>query len=377
MQFKNVFERAGATAFAVLLLALVAASPARAQEEGAPVVLDEPIVQVNNDVIMLSQLKRENAEFKEVLMKQRQLTAEQADEEVAKKQPEIIFNLINEALVMQKGKDMPRMSEEVEADVNREILRGAKGQNIPSIEQLEEAMKQEGLSLSQIKETLRRQYMKQAVLRQEVDYKIYYGLTDAELRKYYDANRAKFASVTISEIFLSLAGRSEAEVNAKAADIVARARGGADFGDLAVKNSEREVNGVRVAEKTKGLMSDETGKPRWFLVSDLQKNISAALKDLKAGGVSDPIKIDEGYLILRVNERDDAFKENFVRGAITGERIEKGHEEYFKTLRKEAYVKPSDSYKEIVAPLLAGDKSETAKEQDKPASEKKEKNKKQ
>ncbi|HYH85674.1 MAG TPA: peptidyl-prolyl cis-trans isomerase [Pyrinomonadaceae bacterium] len=377
MQFKNVLARGAATVFAALLLALFAASPARAQEEGAPVVLDEPVVQVNNDVIMLSQLKRENAEFKEVLMKQRGMTAEQADAEIAKKQPEIIFNLINESLVMQKGKDMPRMSEEVEAEVNREVLRVAKNSNIPTIEQLEEAMKQEGLSLSDVKETLRRQYMKQAVMQREVDAKIYYGLTDDELRKYYDANRPKFASVTISEIFLSLAGRSESEVQAKAADIVARARGGADFGELAVKNSEREQKGVRVAEKTKGLLADEGGKPRWFLISDLQSNFSSAIKDLKAGGVSDPIKTDEGYLILRVNERDDAFKENFVRGAITNERIEKAREDFLRTLRKEAYVKPSDAYKEVITPLLAGDKAETAKEPAKPAEEKKEKNKKQ
>ncbi|MBC7930152.1 MAG: peptidyl-prolyl cis-trans isomerase [Rubrivivax sp.] len=378
MQFKNIFARATALVFAALMLAFVAASPARAQEEGAPVVLDEPIVQVNNDVIMLSHLRRENAEFKEVLMKQRGMTAEQADAEILKKQPEVIFNLINESLVMQKGKDLPRMSEEVEAEVNREVLSVAKRSNIPTIEQLEEAMKQEGLNLSVVKETLRRQFMRQAVFQREVDSKIYYNLTDAELRTYYDANRSKFASVTLSEIFLSLAGRSESDVKAKAADLVARARGGADFGDLAVKNSEREDKaGVRVAEKTKGLMAEADGKPRWFLVSDLQQNISSALKDLKAGGISEPIKTDEGYLILRVGEREDAFKENFVRGAITTERMDKGREEFMRTLRKEAYVKPSESYKEVITPLLAGDKAESANEQAKPATEKKDKNKKQ
>jgi peptidyl-prolyl cis-trans isomerase SurA len=381
VQFKNIFARGAATVFGALLLALFAATSASAQEEGAPVVLDEPIVQVNNDVIMLSHLKREIADFKEVLMKggpnRPGMTAEQADAEIAKKQPEIIFNLINESLVMQKGKDMPRLTEEVEAEVNREVLRVAKNSNIPTIEQLEEAMKQEGLNLSDIKETLRRQYMKQAVLQREVDAKIYYGLTNDELQKYYAANRSKFASVTISEIFLSLAGRSEAEVQAKAADLVARARGGADFGELAVKNSEREQKGVRIADKTKGLLADDGGKARWFLVSDLQPNFSSAIKDLKAGGVSDPVKTDEGYLILRVNERDDAFKENFVRGAITTERMEKGREDFLRTLRKEAYVKPSESYKEIIMPLLAGDKAETAKEQAAPAPEKKEKNKKQ
>jgi peptidyl-prolyl cis-trans isomerase SurA len=377
VQFKNTWKRASAPVFAALVLVLFAVVPTRAQEEGAPVVLDEPVVQVNNDVIMLSHLKRENAEFRDVLTKQRGLTAEQADAEVSKKQSEIIFNLVNEALLMQKGKDMPRMSEDVEAEVNREVIRVAKSAGLNTLEELDEAMKKEGLSLSDVKETLRRQFMKQAVLQREVDAKVYYGLTDAELHTYYDANRARFASVTLSELFLSLAGRSDAEVKAKANDLVARARGGADFGELAAKNSEREKDGERIALKTKGLLLDENGKPRTFLVSDLNGNIESAVKDLKAGGVSEPIKTDEGYLILRVNERDDAFKENFVRGIITQERADKEHEVYLRTLRKEAYIKPAEGYKETILPLLEKDKQETASKQASPAPEKKEKGKKQ
>src|SRR5207237_278220 len=160
---------------------------ARAQEEAPPAVLDEPVVQVNNDVVMLSMLKRENAEFRDVLTKQRNMTAEQADAEVRKRQPEIIFNLINEILLMQKGKDIPKLSDEVEVEVNREVLRVAKGADLNTLEELDTALQREHMSLSDIKETLRRQYMKQAVLQREVDAKVYYGLTDAELHKYYDA----------------------------------------------------------------------------------------------------------------------------------------------------------------------------------------------
>ena len=60
MQLKNVWTRALAPAFAGVAFALILAAPARAQEEAPPAVLDEPVVQVNNDVIMLSMLKREN-----------------------------------------------------------------------------------------------------------------------------------------------------------------------------------------------------------------------------------------------------------------------------------------------------------------------------
>lgn len=361
---KNVFlkivsPRLATLLFAAFVLTALAAAPARAQEDGAPVVLDEPVVQVNNDVIMLSQLKRENQEFKEVLIKQRGLTEAQAEQQVAEKQPEIVFNLINEALLLQQGKDNPRVSEGVEADVNREVLRVMKQSGFNSIEELEAAMRQEGISLSEIRDTLRRQYMQQAVLQNEVDYKVYFGLTDKDLREYYEKNRAKFASVTISEIFLSLAGRSETDVLAKAKDIVARARSGADFGELAVKNSEREQNGVRVAEQTRGLLKDQEGKARWFLLSELNQQIADAVKDVKAGGVTEPIKIDEGYMVLRVNERDDAFKENQVRALLTQERAEKERTAYLRKLRREAYIKPADSYKALVQPMLEKDEQET------------------
>ena len=383
MQFKNVWTRALAPALAAVAFALLLSAPARAQEEAPPAVLDEPVVQVNDDVIMLSAVKRENAEFRDVLVKQRNMTPEQADAEVQKRQAEIIFNLINEALLMQKGKDLPKLPEDVEAEVNREVLRVAKGAGIDKIEDLETALQREHMNLSDIKDTLRRQYMKQAVLQREVDAKVYYGLTDKELQDYYNANRNKFVSVAISEIFLSLAGRSEADVKAKAADLVSRARAGADFGELAAKNSEREANGARVAEQTKGQHLDESGKPRWYLLSDMQQNVADAIKDLKAGGVSDPIKTDEGYMILRVNERDDTFKENFVRGVVTQERADKEHEDYLRGLRQDAYIKPAASYAEVIQPMLDKDKSGANKAKQETASDnsgdksKKEKGKKQ
>jgi parvulin-like peptidyl-prolyl isomerase len=359
VQLKNVWTRALAPAFAAFAFALLLAVPAAAQEEAPPAVLDEPIVQVNNDVIMLSMLKHENAEFRDVLMKQRDMTAEQADVEVQKRQPEIIFNLINEVLLIQKGKDLPRLSEDIEADVNREVLRVAKSAGLNTLEELENELRKENMSLSDIKDTLRRQYTKQAVLQREVDSRVYFGLTDAELHKYYDEHRDRFVSVGISEIFLSLAGRSEADVKAKAADLAARARTGADFGELAAKNSEREDNnGVRIAEKTKGQHLDETGKPRFYLLSDVQPSVANAVKDLKSGGITDPIKTDEGYMILRVNERDDSFKENFVRGMITQERSDKEHEDYLRKLRQDAYIKPAASYSAVLQPLLDKDKKQ-------------------
>src|SRR5256886_7239283 len=54
---------------------------------------------------------------------------------------------------------------------------------------------------------------------------------------------------------------------------------------------------------------------------------------------------------LPIYERDDSFKENFVRGVITQERSDKEHDEYMRTLRNEAYIKPAKNYEEVVQPL--------------------------
>ena len=358
----NLLARA---VFAALLLSFVAAPAARAQEEeeGTATVLDEPVVQVNNDVVMLSHLRREMKTFKEALVKGRNMSEADAEAELAKRQPEIIFSLITEALLLQKGKDIGGLSDRIEAEVNREMLRVCRGQNLPTLERCEEAMRGEGMAPEEIRQTLRAQFTKQAVFQQEVDAKIYYAFTDAELQKYYAEHRDKFQSVTLSEIFLSTAGRKPEEVGARAAQLVAQARSGGDFGALAEANSEREVNGERVAKKTKGRVEDN-GKPRWFLVSDLanvSQKIADAIKPLKVNQITDPVQTDEGFVIYKVHERDDVYNENQVRAELLreGGRLDKERVAYIATLRREAYIKPAEKYREVIQPLLDKDQPAT------------------
>ena len=337
-------------AFVVTLLLALMPSAAFAQE-GEPQVIDEVIAQINNDVITLSMLKREMKEFVEA-QKQQGTPEQTAVDEVNRHKAEIIASLINEQLLMQQGKDMG-LTEEVEAEVNKRMLEVAKQHNIKSIADLDDALKQNGLDPVGIRQTLRSEIMKQMVLSREVDAKIYYGLSMDELNKYYAANKDKFRkpeSVTLSEIWLSLAGKPEAEVRAKAMQLVSQARAGADFGALAAANSEREVGGKRTAPENKGKIGT-------FPVPDLRADIATALKDVKAGGVTDPIRTDEAFLIFHVDERTaasdvSAFNENQVRDAMTSERMEKERKNYLEGLRKEAYIKIAAPYREAVEPLL-------------------------
>lgn len=335
--------------FAALLL--VSTSKATAQE-GEPVVIDSVIAQVNGDVVMLSTLKREMKDAIEAF-KQQGVAEAKATEEVTRRQPEIIASLINELLLVQKGKEL-NLTEEVETEVNREMLRVMTSQGFKTIVEMEEAMRREGIDPATIRSTLRTQYMKNAVMSREVDAKIYFGASQDELKKYYDSNRDKFRKpevVTLSEIFLSLAGKPEAEVRARALQLLAQLRGGADFGTVAAANSERlDPSGNRIATQNKGVVGT-------FPIPDLKTEFVTAVKNVPVGGVTDLIRLDEGYQILRVDARTPAsdpksFDENQVREAITVERRDKERAEYLKTLRKDAYIKLAPEYQATVGPLL-------------------------
>src|SRR5687768_557111 len=212
-------------------------------QEGEPVVVDEVIAQVNDGVITLSMLRRETKESIEALKQQKGLTEQQATEQMSKRQAELIATLINEQLLVQRGKEMD-LTNDVEAAVNRRMLDIAREQNITSMEKLEEAMRASGVSPEGVRQTMRTEMMKQAVIQREVDAKIFYGATTDELRRYFDAHKEMFRkpeSVELSEIFLSLAGKPESDVKARANQIVTQVRGGADFGTLAATYSEREA----------------------------------------------------------------------------------------------------------------------------------------
>lgn len=335
--------------YSVIALVLIfsAASSVPAQEEGEPKVVDEVIAQVNNDVITLSMLKREMKERIEDL-KQSGKSEQQASEEVTRQQPQIIANLVDSQLLLQKGKDNPQISEQVEQEVNKRLLEIGKQQGIETIEALDEAMRKSNIDPAAFRQRMRTEMMKGMVLNREVDAKVFFSLSGDEVKKHYEANRDKFRpqeSLTLSEIFLSKAGKTEQDVRAKAAEIVARARGGADFAELAVTNSEREG-----AAQTKGKL----GK---FLAADISRpDVAAAIKDLKAGGVTDPIPIDEGFLILRIDERTApgaaSFSENQVREAMVMERAGGERQKYLRSLREDAYVQIAKDYRAAVEPLL-------------------------
>ena len=344
------------TASAALLLAvfLVPSSvvSVRAQEEGVPRVIDEVIAQVNADVITLSMLNKDMADAAEALRQQRGISPQQATEEIGKRRNEIIVTLVNEQLLLQKGKEMG-MNEDVEAEVNRRMLEVAKREGLKSLSALEQAMTASGIKPADVRATMRAEIMKTWVLGREVDQKIFYSLTDSEVKKYYEANKEKFRkpeSVVLSEIFLSTVGKDPKEVRERADKLVAQLRAGADFGALAMVQSEREVDGKRLAPESKGKLGT-------YAMTDITKeDVANAIKSVKVGGVTNALDTEGGILILRVDERtpssDAVFDENKVREAITVSRLDQERKNYIDNLRRDAYIEVAKDYQEAVLPLL-------------------------
>jgi parvulin-like peptidyl-prolyl isomerase len=201
---------------------------------------------------------------------------------------------------------------------------------------------------------------------------VYLSYSPDQVKKYYDAHPDKFRkpeTVKLSEIYLLVTGKDEAAVKARAQELVTQIRAGADFGALAASNSEREKNGQRTAPQDKGVVGE-------FDVPNLREDLVAALKNVPAGGVTEPIRTGEGYQILRVDARTPAgaaptFNDGRVREAMLMETQAKERQDYLTKLRNEAFIKVTETYKASVEPLLNLKPPVTAKSADKKDDKKK------
>lgn len=341
---------------AILMIAVLVFSVFSAlAQENEPVVIDEVVAQVNDGVLTLSRINREMKDFIESLVQQGK-KPEEAKVEIEGKKGELIANLINEELLVQKGKEIG-VEGDVESQVNQRFLQIMKEQNIKTLEALYKAMRDQGVNPEEIREIWRKQITKEAVLYREVDQKVYWGLTIKELRAYWEANKQKFTKpemVTLSEIFLNFAGRDENAVREKAKQLVERLRKGEDFEKLAVENSDRSD------------VQQNKGKAGKFRADELNEKLGPPIKKTAVGGVTDPIEITEGIEIIRVDAREEASNESFfdedaVRRVLAMERIPGERKKFMTELRKDAYIELAESYRALVLPFLNKDATAEAK----------------
>lgn len=349
MEFSKVTFFKYAIICALAAVASLSVSAQEAQEK----VVDEVVAVINNDVITLSRVKRETKMIIEgqVASGKDRAVVEKA---INEKYGELIANLINEELIVQRAKEVG-IDKEADVEVNQRFAELMKQNGIKSLDALYKQMEASGVNPVDIREMWRKQAIREMVIQRDLQSSVYWKPTAAEVKAYFEKNKSKFTkpeTITLSEIYLAFAGRDENAVREKAKQLVVQIRAGADFVKLAVENSDRQ----NVAS-TKGKLETFDVKQ----LEQLDKQVSAAVMPLKVGGVTDPINAEDvGVVIYRVDEHNAAsaesyFDERAVRMAMLNEKLPTAQKEYFAKLRESAYIKISETYRPIVSPILFKD----------------------
>ena len=335
--------------FAVICVALAFAVPVVFAQETETKVIDEVVAQVNDSVITLSRVKREAKSVVDSYVEQGK-KRDEAQRLVDEKQGEMIANLINEELLMQKARDMG-LDKDIEALVNQRMAEIMKEQNLKTVDDLYAAMEKSGLNPQELRENWRRQATREKVIQKEIQSRLYWSFGGKDVKDYFEKHKNKFTKpelVSLSEIYLNFAGKNESSVREKAKTIIDQLKGGANFEKIAKEND-------------KGVVTQGAGKIEKLRVTDLPEKLLNAIKGLKAGEISSAVEADQiGIVILRVDAREQAtdesvFDENAVRVAMMAERFPEEQKKYMAKLREDSYIKINDTYRPIVSPILFAD----------------------
>ena len=323
--------------FALTVLLLTLTAPAFAQE-GEAKLIDEVIARVNAAPIMRSAFEGAQREMLEQ-MRSQGLKPEEIEKKLPEWKPRILDQLIDTQLLVQRAADL---SINVDPQINEQLLRIMKENNIQSLEDLEQKMREVGVDINEVKANLRANFARQAVLNREVYGKIFYSLTEKEKRDFYEKNKEAFATpgeVTLSHIFIAIGKDADGALK-RAQDAQTQASTAADFGALAQRLSEDSNTAAK-----KGLIGT-------LKLPELAPEVREAVEKLKEGQVSAPIKLGNGYSIFRVDARKEAvsrpFEDREVQEAVaqnlTGERSEKQIDTYLAKLRGDAFIEIDPRY---------------------------------
>ena len=141
--------------------------------------------------------------------------------------------------------------------------------------------------------------------------------------------------VTLSRIFVAL-GKDPNQALLRAKDIVLQARGGAiEFAALGERVSEDEL-----CKKQKCKLGPA------IKLSELAPEVKAAVEKVPVGTVTDPVKLENGYYIFRVDERvepklmpfEDEGVQQRLAGYLVNLQAEQQIETYLAKLRDDAFI---------------------------------------
>jgi peptidyl-prolyl cis-trans isomerase SurA len=343
------FRIPAALVFGTLLLAstlLAQTRPAAPQSPYGGVTVEEMVARVNDQVITRSDYERA---MKELDGEARQHGATM--QEIAAAHKDLLRNLIDQQLWLSKGKELG-ITGETELITRLNEIR--KQNNLETLEDLEKAAREQGVSFEDFKANIRNGIITQLVMRQEIGKRIQF--TPGEAQRYFELHKQEYArqeSVSLAEILVSTGtpapsatepGGAQPEdpaalaaAQAKANDIEAKLHAGGDFSQLARSFSD-------------GPTAAAGGDLGQFHRGALAKVLEDKTFALKAGEYTEPIRTRQGFVILKVIEHipggippykdvEEQVDENFFTA-----RMEPAMRVYLTTMREQAFIDIKPGY---------------------------------
>jgi peptidyl-prolyl cis-trans isomerase SurA len=292
------------------------------------VVVEDVIARVNDQIISRSDLERAEQQ-----LQQDGQQAGATPAQMESRQKDLLRDLIDQQLLLSRGK---QLSINADAEVIRRLDDIRKQNHLDTMEDLEKAAQQQGVSFEDFKANIRNTIITQEVVRDEVGRHL--QMTPAQEQAYYDAHKQEYAQpeqIRLSEILVPTpADASEAVVaqaKAKADGIEKQLQAGDKFDALA-----KQVSG--------GPTAAQGGDLGTFKRGGLAKILEDQTFGLKAGQFTAPIRTRQGFVILEVTEHDDAgipplkTIEPQIEEAMYTAEMQPALRAYLTKLREDAYI---------------------------------------
>ena len=333
----NLFRTPAAFVFGTLLLASSTPAQTRPAAPASPyggTAVEEIIARINDQIITRSDYDRAQRELDN---EARQHGATMQETSEARR--DLLRNLIDQQLWLSKGKELGINGE---TELIQKLNEIRKQYNMETLEDLEKAAKEQGVSFEDFKANIRNGIITQLVMRDQVGRKVQF--TPGEVKRYFEQHKQEYAqpeSVRLSEILVSAAAPAAgaqpddpatlAAAKAKADDIEAKLHAGGDFSQLAKTFSD-------------GPTAAEGGDLGQFRRGTLAKVLEDRTFALKAGQYTDPIRTKQGLVILKVEQHVPGgvpeFKdvEQQAEEAYYMARMEPAMRDYLTKMREDSYI---------------------------------------
>ncbi len=328
-------------------------------------VVEAIVARVNNQIITHTEYLHSKDELKKEAQQQDPVNAEKF---VTDHDKDVLRDLIDQQLLLQKGKDLGLTAD---TEVIKKLDEMRKDMKLDSMEELEKAAQSQGISFEDFKQNLRNQIITQQVISREVGGRLV--ISKDEEQKFYDDHKADMEqpeTIRLSEILISTDAKPNdtsdeaqrlAAAQAKADDLLAQIRKGAKFEDIAKKYSD-------------GPTAAQGGDLGEFKRGTLAKQIEDKTFDMKVGDVSDVIQTKQGFIIVKVVEHHSAGippiseVEPRIQDALYMKKLQPALREYLTKLREDAFIDVYPGYEDSGAspnqtkPIETASKDPNAKE---------------